>query len=159
LVSPRRAFVETTLVALAGLMAAPRASATEYKSSADALNDLERLSSDVVGRLRALRELPVARAFCDRLLAEHERLQRERWALRARLGLPAPAPSAPRALLAPRSLAALRDAQNALMLAHAEALPALPDPTAVDRMARHAMTASRHLTLLDLWIEAEDARG
>lgn len=157
--SPRRAFVETTLAAVAALIAAPHASAAEYKSSADALDDLERLSAEVVGRLRALRELPVARAFCDQLLKEHERLQRERSDLRARLRLPAVAPLAPRALATPRSLAALRDAQNALMLAYAEALPALPDPSAVDRIARHAVTASRHLTLLDLWIEAENARG
>ncbi len=45
------------------------------------------------------------------------------------------------------------------MHAHAEGLPALGDAGAVAVLARHMVDASRHLTVIDLWIEAEDVRG
>jgi hypothetical protein len=45
------------------------------------------------------------------------------------------------------------------MYAHAEALPALGQAPAVREVARHMIDQSRHLTLLGLWIEAEEERG
>ncbi len=57
-----------------------------------------------------------------------------------------------------RSLAGLRSAQEALVLAHAEGLPALRDAAAVDRLGRALVVASRHLTLVDLWIGSEESR-
>jgi hypothetical protein len=38
-------------------------------------------------------------------------------------------------------------------------LPALGDPWAVDVLARHLVSSARQLTVIDLWIEAEEARG
>jgi hypothetical protein len=57
------------------------------------------------------------------------------------------------------SLVALREAQQQLVHAHAEGLPALGDAGAVAVLARHMVDASRHLTVIDLWIEAEELRG
>ena len=157
--STRRAFVETTLAAAAAALVAPRALGAEYESARGALDAIEGLSAQVVVRWQALRALPAARTFSQKLLDEHGRLRSERVALRKRLRLPVAAMRAAQASADARSLGALREAQNALMLAHAESLPALPDASAVDLIARHAIAASRHLTLNDLWIEAEDARG
>ena len=77
--------------------------------------------------------------------------------LRHRLKLPAssvPAPPPP-----DLSLAALREAQQELVHAHAEGLPALGDAGAVAVLARHLVDASRQLTVIDLWIEAEELRA
>ena len=78
--------------------------------------------------------------------------------LRSRLGLGAP--SAPKVVVedAP-DLEALRAALEKLTYAHAEALPALGDAQAVQVLARHMVDLSRHLTLVGLWIEAEERRG
>jgi hypothetical protein len=52
-------------------------------------------------------------------------------------------------------LEGLRAAQEALAYAHAEGLPALGDSFVVDALARHMVDLSRHLTVTQLWIEAE----
>jgi hypothetical protein len=92
------------------------------------------------------------------LLRDHERHRETRTRLRRRLGLPGG--DAPRAdakdLL---SLAGLRMAQEALVHAHAEGLVAIPGEVAVDALARNMVDLSRHLTVIDLWIEAEEGRG
>jgi hypothetical protein len=56
-------------------------------------------------------------------------------------------------------LAALREAQSALVYAHAEALPTLDDGVSVGLLLGDLVDLARHLTVIDLWIEAEDARG
>jgi regulator of replication initiation timing len=120
---------------------------------------IDALEGEVSERLRALSEaLPSARPFVTSVLRDHERHRATRARLRNRLGLPAAAPTRAAAedLV---SLASLRAAQEALVHAHAEGLPALGDEIAVDALARHMVALSRHLTVIDLWIEAEDSRG
>jgi hypothetical protein len=56
-------------------------------------------------------------------------------------------------------LAALREAQQALVHAHAEGMPALGDRFAVDVLTHHMVDLSRHLTVIDLWIETETQSG
>lgn len=124
-----------------------------------ALEALERLAAEVIARLHALEtRVPPARAFLTSALRDQARLAGERRALRWRLGL-VPSEAAPEGVAsADVSLAGLRAAQEALVYAHAEALPELGDPAAVDRLARHMTDLARHLTLIDLWIEAEAQR-
>ena len=154
----RRAFLGGALAALAaGTVLAPRAGASDYASEAAVLDALEAAAADVQARLRALAGLPRARLFAERLLQEHARQAADRARLRRRLGLPAPARGEEAS--ADRSLAALRAAQETLLHVHAEGLPALPDAAAVDQLGRALVVASRHLTLIDLWIESEESHG
>ena len=126
-------------------------------SPAEAFRAIDALEAEVEERLRALSEaVPAARALARSLLRDHERQRAERQTLERRFGLAAAAP-APAA--EPGSLSALRTAQQALVYAHVEGLPALGDPPAVDRLAHHLVALSRHLTVIDLWLEAEEDRG
>lgn len=160
--SARRAFLRGLAAApLAGALAldAPAAAGEDATSAQAALDALERLAAGVAARLRALdARVPAARAFLSSALHDHERLAQERRELRRRLRL-SPPPAATGADEAEPSLAGLREAQDALVYAHAEALPALGDPAAVDRLARHLVEFARHLTVIDLWIAAEEQRG
>jgi hypothetical protein len=151
------------LAALAGapvlaLLARP-ASATDYASAGELLDAVDRLEAGVAGRLRAIAAAhaparPLARSF----LAGHARHRSVRARVRRRLGLEAvPAPG--EAVSDDRGLQALRDAQEALVYAHAEGLPALGDALAVELLARNMVELSRQLTVLDLWLEAEAERG
>ena len=155
--SPRRAFFSASLGAAAGLLLARRAEATDYATAREALDAMETQAAEVVARLRALCGVPGARVFCERLLVAHERQRSERGRLRGRLGLPAAAPAPPAQV--DRSLAGLRAAQEALVFAQAEGLPALPDGRAVDLIAHQLVVSARQLTLVDLWIEGEQARA
>jgi hypothetical protein len=152
--------------ALGGLLAAPGAvsalatgvEATDYSSAAEVFAAVDRGEAEVSLRLRALGEVvPGAKAFVTSVLGDHERLRRARERLRRRLGLPLPetARVEPADLT---SLPALRSAQEALVHAHAEGLPALPDSSAVTVMAGHLGELSRHLAVIDLWLEAEESR-
>ena len=133
--------------------------ATEYASAQDALDAVDRLESEVDLRLRALAEAsPGAKAFALSALADHERDRRARARLRRRLALP-PSSSARPFASGLTSLEALRAAQEALVHAHAEGLPALRDPFSVEVMAGHMVELSRQLTVIDLWIESEASRG
>lgn len=133
--------------------------AAEYASPGEVLPLIDALEAEVGERVRALSEaMPGARAFASSLRRDHERLRRERERLRGRLGLPPGEPVRPRGT-DPPSLEALRASQQALVHAHAEGLPALGDPQAVDRLARHLVEVSRHLAVIDLWIDAEESRG
>jgi hypothetical protein len=97
--------------------------------------------------------------FVDSVLSDHARQRGERALLRRRLGL-GPAEAQPAAITAAEpDLAALRTEQQALVYAHAESLPALGDGYAVDVMAHHLVTLARHLTVIDMWIEAEERRA
>ena len=139
----------------------PAAAATEYASAADVFTAIDALESDVDARLRALASvLPSARAFSESLLRDHARHRERRASLRRRLKLPATSAPSPAAASADdTSLEALRASVEALVYAHAEGLPALGDAHAVDRMAHDMVDLSRHLTLVQLWIEQEENRG
>jgi len=154
----RRALLKAALLAPAAALA-PRADATDYASAAEVFAAVDTLEADVESRLRALAAaLPSARAFADSLLQDHARHRLRRAALRRRLKLNA-APEATAASGDDASLEALRAAVEALVYAHAEGLPALGDAHAVDVMAHDMVDLSRHLTLVQLWIEQEQARG
>ncbi len=155
----RRAFLGGALaVAAAGTVLAPRVGATDNASAAAVLDALEAAAVDVQARLRALAGLPRARLFAERLLQEHARQATDRARLKQRLGLSPAAPAGAR-IADDRSLSGLRAAQEALVYVHAEGLPALPDAAAVDQLGRALVVASRHLTLIDLWIESEESHG
>jgi hypothetical protein len=185
----RRAFLRAAALVPFAALGPSRASATDYGSAGEALDALDQLQADVEGRLRALvRARPAAGALVASLLADHARQAADRGRLRRRLRLPSagspdasaretslgqtgdapvgqtegrslgPTGGAPRSD-GGRSLQALRDAQQALVYAHAEGLPALGDRRAVDLLAAHMVELARHLTVLDLWREAEEALG
>src|SRR5207247_2300710 len=133
--------------------------ATEYASASEVLDTINRREVEVAGRLAAIaRAIAGAQAFADSVASDPAGHRPRRDKLRHRLKLPAssaPAPPPPPDL----SLAALREAQQELVHAHAEGLPALGDAGAVAVLARHLIDASRQLTVIDLWIEAEELRA
>jgi hypothetical protein len=156
----RRALLGTLLgVPGAGLALVTTAEATDYASALEVFAAVDRLEADVELRLRALAEAsPGAKPFAVSALADHERDRSARARLRQRLGLPEA--SGARADASDlTSLDALRKAQEALVHAHAEGLPALGDPFAVQVLAGHLTDLSRHLAVIDLWIESEASRG
>lgn len=154
----RRSLLKAALLTPAAALAA-RTEATDYASAAQVFAAVDRLEADVESRMRALAAaLPSARAFADSLLRDHARHRQRRAALRRRLKL-APASATSAASRDDTSLEALRAAVEALVYAHAEGLPALGDAHAVDVMAHHMVDLSRHLTVVQLWIEQEEARG
>lgn len=135
-----------------------QAFAAEYASAAEALEALDRMDEVVAARLEAIAAaLPSARPFADSVLSDHARRRGERARLRRRLGLAEAQPAT--AAAAQPDLTALRTEQEALVYAHAEGLPALDDAYAVDVMARHMVGLARQLTVVDLWIEAEEQRA
>lgn len=137
----------------------PRAESKDYADATEVFLALDRLEADVATRLRAIaRARPAANPFAESCLADHDRQRRGRERLRARLRLTRPAPGGVEVTNA-LSLDALRKAQEALVYAHAEGLPALADAVAVDSLARDMVDLARHLTVIDLWIESEAARG
>ena len=155
--SPGCRAAATSLACLA-LPAAARA--TDYASAGDVLDAIDRLEADVDGRLAAIaRAIAGAQPFAGSVAADHARHRADRHKLRHRLTLPASSAPAPAAAKTPLSLAALREAQQQLVHAHAEGLPALGDAGAVAMLARHMVDASRHLTVIDLWLEAEEQGG
>ena len=115
----------------------------------------------MAGRLAVIaRATAGAQAFAGSVASDHARHRADRDKLRRRLKLPASSAPAPAPAAKPDlSLAALREAQQQLVHAHAEGLPALGDAGAVAVLARHMVDASRQLTVIDLWIEAEELRG
>ena len=137
--------------------------ATDYTTPSEVLDTIDRREVEVGGRLAAIaRAIAGARAFAGSVASDHARHRADRDKLRHRLKLPAaatPAPGARPGAKPELSLAALREAQQQLVHAHAEGLPALGDAGAVAVLARHMVDASRQLTVIDLWIEAEELRG
>jgi hypothetical protein len=135
------------------------AQAAEYASAAEVMDAVDRLEAEVGLRWRALGEgSPGARALATSALADHEGQRRARAKLRHRLRLP-PSQTAEVEAQDLESLEALRSAQQELVHAHAEGLVALGDPHVVHVMAGHMVELSRHLAVIDLWIEAEATRG
>jgi hypothetical protein len=146
------------IASAASLVTVPGAEAKDYASAAEVLGEIDRLEADVAGRLAPLRTVgPAAGRFAESMGADLQRHREERAWVRRRLGLAASTgvPASP----SDPALDALRSSQEALVYAHAEGLPALGDPAAVDTLARHMVDLSRHLTVIDLWIEAEGQRG
>jgi hypothetical protein len=156
----RRALLGTLLgLPGAGIVLTGPAESTEYGSALEVLAEVDRLGAEVELRLRALAEAtPGAKAFAVSALADHARERKERAVLRLRLRLP-PSSNARLEVSALTSLDALRTAQEALVHAHAEGLPALRDALAIQVMAGHMVELSRHLAVIDLWIESEANRG
>ena len=152
--SARRALLKAVLLSPLAVLAA-RSDARDYASAAEVFDAIDGLEADVAARLRALRlALASAGPFAASVLADHARHRAARARLRRRLGLPAAsAPAA--AALAAADLEGLRVPQEALVYAHAEGLPAVGDPFVVDALAQHMVDLSRHLTVTQLWIEAE----
>jgi hypothetical protein len=154
-VSSRRQLLKGVILApLAFLAEASVLRATDYASAAEALDAADRLEADVAARLRVLsRGEPGAVPFAESVLADHARHRARRSWVRRRLKLPPAAPSVE--ILSPDAgLDALRTAQQELVYAHAEGLPTLNDAQSVDVMARNMVDLSRHLTVIDLWMEA-----
>ena len=155
----RRTLLRALAAVPLGLSLPRRAGAAEYGSAAEVLDAIERLAAALDAQLEALgAAVPSARALVASLRADHRRHRDERARLRRRLGLAGP-PLAERRPAAAPSLAPLRAAQEALVYAHAEGLPALGDPFAVDRLAHHMVELARHLAIIDLWIQTEEERG
>jgi hypothetical protein len=154
----RRDWLKLCLLApLGGL--ADSAGATDYTSATEVFAAIDRLEADVASRLDAIGAVvPGARPFVASALADQARHRAAREQLRRRLKVASTAPPA-RAAAADTTLDGLRAQQEALVYAHAEGLPALDDAVAVDTLARHMVELSRQLTVIDLWIEAEAARG
>ena len=151
------------LAALAGVPVvswAARAEAREYTSVADVFDEIGRREVEVEVRLDAIvARVPAAAPFAKSVRATHARHGTERRELEVRLRVKTPRPSAPALGRDALDLEALRSAAQALVHAHAEGLPALDDAEAVDTLARHMVDVQRLLTVIELWVEAESARG
>jgi hypothetical protein len=133
---------------------------TDYASAADAFAAMDAAEFEVRSRLRALAEAkPAVRGFTSSVLVDLDRHAEGRATLRRRLGLAPSASAAPESSDEPLSLEPLRVAQERLVYAHAEGLPAIGDASAVDALAHHMVDLSRHLTITTLWIEVEAERG
>jgi hypothetical protein len=152
--SARRALLKAALLSPLAVLAA-RSEAREYASAAEVFDALDALEAEVAAQLRALRlALASSGPFAASVLADHARHRAARARLRRRLGLPAYS-TPPAAVAAAADLEGLRAVQEALVYAHAEGLPAVGDPFVVDALARHMVDLSRHLTVTQMWIEAE----
>ena len=148
------------MAVLTGAVVAPApARARDYTSAAEVLDTIDRLSVEVDAALAVIaKALPAAATFANSVRADHVRERGDREVIRARRRLP-PAIRAAAVTRPTGSLDALRTVQQELVHAHAEGLPALDDPAAVQVLARHLVEASRRLTVIDLWIELEEQRA
>ena len=128
----------------------------DYASAAEVFAAIDALDAQVAARLQALAAgQPSAAAFAASAGRDRRRRFQERSRLARRLGVTAVEPVAA-AAAAGSGLRALRDAQQDLVHAHAEGLPALRDRAAVDLLARHMVDLAAQLAVIDLWIEAEE---
>lgn len=156
--SRRRALGLGAATLLVGVVSRP-AAAADYTSAAEALDAIEGFEVEVARHfLRLRRTVPAARVMIDSFRRDHERHRRHRERVRRRLGLAlSAAAAASEAAASP--LDAVREAQAALVYAHAEGLPAVGDQVSVGLLLGDLVDLARHLTVIDLWIEAEAARG
>jgi hypothetical protein len=154
----RRAWIRlAALFSLGALTTGKRSEAADYTSAVEVFDTVDRLEAEVGAMLQALAaKAPVARQLARSLLVDQRTHRAARDQLRHRLKLP-PAPRLGAGVTGEVTLATLRSSQEALVYAHAEGLPALGNARAVDVMARHMVELSRHLTVIDLWIESEGA--
>ena len=77
--------------------------------------------------------------------------------VRRRFRLPPGVDPASQVGRADADLAGLRQALDDLMVAYAESLPILGDASVVARLAIDMVDVSRLRTVIDLWVEAEEA--
>jgi hypothetical protein len=129
-------------------------------SAQELFHQLHRLSAEVVDRLAAVgRAQADARPLAESLTRDLQRHAAERRELGRKRGLVSHVATAAGTI--DSSLAGLRAAQEALMLAHADGLPALRAGRDVKLLAGHMADVARHLTITDLWIAgpAETDRG
>ncbi len=155
----RRLLKTVALAPLALALPAPRAEAADYVSAGQVFDAIDGFEAEAASRLRRVaKERGGARTFVQRALADHERHRAVRARHRRRLGLPAYALKSISEAPDP-SLDGLRAAQEALVYAHAEGFPALGDSLAVHDLMANMVDLARHLTVLDLWLEKEQARG
>jgi hypothetical protein len=153
--SGRRALLKAAALAPLAALAARAGEAKDYTSAQEVFDAIDGLEADVAARLRALRlALASSAPFAASVLADHARHRAARSRFRRRLGLPPPADGGAGAQAEP-DLEGLRAAQEALVYAHAEGLPAVADPFVVDALANHMVDLSRHLTVTQLWIETQ----
>lgn len=153
--SGRRALLKAAVLSPLAALAARDGFARDYTSAAEVFDAIDGLEAEVAARLRALRTaMPSSGPFAASVAADHARHRAEREGLRRRLGLP-PASAATGTRTAAADLEGLRAAQEALVYAHAEGLPAVGDPFVVQALARHMVDLSRQLTVTQLWIETE----
>ena len=152
----RRALLKAALFAPVAVLAARSGSARDYASAAEVFDAIDGLEADVAARLRGFqRAVPSSRRFVASVTADHARHRAARERFRRRLGLAASSAPAGGASSAEPDLERLRAAQEALVYAHAEGLPAIGDRLVVDALAHHMVDLSRHLTVTQLWIETE----
>jgi hypothetical protein len=153
--SGRRALLKAAALAPLAALFPREAEAKDYSSAREVFDAIDGLEADVAARLRALRvALASSGPFAESVLADHARHRAARARFRRRLGLPPAADTTPPAP-APPDLEGLRAAQEALVYAHAEGLPAVDDSWVVDALAHHIVDLSRHLTVTQLWIETQ----
>lgn len=153
----RRGVLRTAVLAPL-LWLTSRAEAADYASAAEALDAIDGLEADVAQRLRRIGSRRAqARTLVERFLADHARHREERAGLRRRLRLGA-APPLGEGVSEDGSLDGLRGPQETLVYAHAEGMPALGNALAVDVFSKHMVDLARHLTVIDLWLEAEAER-
>jgi hypothetical protein len=154
--SGRRALLKAALLAPVAALFARNGMARDYATAAEVFDAIDGLESDVAARLRGFqRSLPASRGLVASVTADHARHRAAREAFRRRLGLPPSSAPAGAAAAVEADLEGLRAAQEALVYAHAEGLPAVGDSFVVDALAHHMVDLSRHLTLTQLWIETE----
>jgi hypothetical protein len=153
--SGRRALLKAGVLAPLAALRAGAVFARDYSSEAEVFDAIDGLEADVAARLRAFqRSVRSSRPLVASVTADHARHRAARERLRRRLGLPA-GTRAPGADAAEPDLEGLRAALEALVYAHAEGLPAVADPFVVQSLARNMVDLSRHLTVIQLWIESE----
>ena len=151
--SGRRALLKAMALAPLAALAARAGEAKDYSSAREVFDAIDGLEAEVAARLRALRlALASSGPFAASVLADHARHRAARARFRRRLGLP-PSSGAPPSAQTEADLEGLRAAQEALVYAHAEGLPAVSEPFVVDALAHHMVDLSRHLTVTQLWIE------
>lgn len=158
--SGRRRLLKAAGLLPAALILPARAEAADYASAEAALQAVEGLAAEVVARLQSLAAgVAAARAFAGSLMRDQTRHRNERDRVRNLLGMaavPAPRVAPPEDAL---DLEALKGALEKLTYALAESLPVLGRAPAVRTIASQVVDSSRHLTLVSLWIEAEERRA
>ncbi|HET7293663.1 MAG TPA: hypothetical protein VFM88_14660 [Vicinamibacteria bacterium] len=155
----RRAALRSALGALALGAYPARARAADYATAKDALEAIEGFEAGVERfYLRLDRTTPASRLMIASFRRDRHRHRAHRDRIRRRLGVPRPEAAAA-SESASGALPDLREALSSLVYAHAEALPALGDPVAVSLLLADLVDLARHLTVVDLWIEAEADRG
>ena len=153
--SGRRALLKAALLAPLAALFARSGTARDYATAAEVFDTIDGLAAGVAARLSGFqRSVPSSRDLVASVTADHARHRAAREALRRRLGLP-PSSAPAGAAAGSADLEGLRAAQEALVYAHAEGLPAVGDPFVVDALAHHMVDLSRHLTVTQLWMETE----